>query len=61
MIERRWHPTQVLEELADGGVRLKMTVRGMNDAKRWVLGYCKTELVETIKPEIKSMYGHYWE
>jgi predicted DNA-binding transcriptional regulator YafY len=37
--ERTWHPSQELEELPDGGVRLRLRVSGEGDLLRWVLGY----------------------
>lgn len=64
--ERRWHPTQVLEEEADGSVTLQMTVRGLNDLKRWVLGYGQgaivrepPELVDLVKAEVEAMQQQY--
>ena len=64
--ERRWHPTQTLQEHPDGAVTLCMTVRGLNDLKRWVLGYGKgaivqqpPELVELVQQEISGMARHY--
>ena len=64
--ERQWHPTQKIEELVDGSVILRMTVRGINDLKRWVMGYGKgaivrepPELVEMIKDEILTMNQYY--
>jgi predicted DNA-binding transcriptional regulator YafY len=66
--ERRWHPTQTLEEHSDGSVTLGMTVRGLNDLKRWVLGYGKgaivrepPELVALVKAEVAGMGRHYFE
>jgi predicted DNA-binding transcriptional regulator YafY len=66
--ERRWHPTQVLEEHLDGAITLRMTVRGMNDLKRWVLGYGMgarvlgpPELVEMVKAEVNGMQQSYQE
>jgi predicted DNA-binding transcriptional regulator YafY len=65
--ERRWHPTQEIQEHPDGSMTLHMTVRGLNDLKRWVLGYGKgaivkapPELVEMVKEEVRGMTGHYW-
>jgi len=52
--ERRWHPTQVLHEHSDGSVMLQMMVRGLNDLKRWVLGYGKGAIVRE-PPELKKM------
>jgi predicted DNA-binding transcriptional regulator YafY len=66
--ERRWHPTQVIYERQDGSLFLRMTVRGMNDLKRWVLGYGKgavvrepPELVGMIKEEMRGMQQQYRE
>jgi predicted DNA-binding transcriptional regulator YafY len=60
--ERCWHPTQVIHEHEDRSLTLQMTVRGINDVKRWVLGYGQgaivrdpPELVEMIKAEIVEM------
>jgi predicted DNA-binding transcriptional regulator YafY len=64
--ERRWHPTQELQEHSDGSLTLRMTVRGLNDLKRWVLGYGKgavvkgpPELVELVKAEVVGMEEQY--
>lgn len=65
---RRWHPSQEIEEEQEGGLVLRMCVRGLNDVKRWVLGYGKgatvitpPELVAMIKDEIKMMNVLYLE
>ncbi len=64
--ERRWHPTQVIEENPDGSLILRMTVRGMNDVKRWVLGYGRgarvlepPDLVDMMRQEIGEMSRQY--
>jgi len=64
--ERRWHPTQELQEHEDGAVTLQMVVRGMNDVKRWVLGYGRgarvlepPELVAMVRDEIEGMGQRY--
>jgi predicted DNA-binding transcriptional regulator YafY len=66
--ERRWHPTQTLEEHPDGSVTLKMKVKGLNDLKRWVLGYGKgaivqgpLELVQLVKDEVAWMARSYFD
>jgi predicted DNA-binding transcriptional regulator YafY len=66
--ERRWHPTQALDEHLDGAVTLHMAVPGLNEVKRWVLFYGKgaialepPELVEMIQDEILTMCRHYQE
>lgn len=60
--ERHWHATQTVETLADGAIVLRMTVTGMNDLKRWVLGYGKgaivrspPELVQMVREEVRGM------
>ncbi|NCJ06220.1 WYL domain-containing protein [Synechococcales cyanobacterium C] len=52
--ERRWHPTQELHEQGDGAVTLQMVVRGLNDVKRWVLGYGRGAIVQE-PPELQRM------
>ncbi|HLY10419.1 MAG TPA: WYL domain-containing transcriptional regulator [Planctomycetota bacterium] len=37
VLEREWHPTQRIEQGADGKVTLKMTVQGLHEVARWVL------------------------
>lgn len=65
--ERRWHPSQEIQEHSDGSMTLHMVVRGMNDLKRWVLGYGKgamvmtpPELVELVKDEVNGMGQQYF-
>lgn len=66
--ERRWHPTQQIEEQPDGSLILRFVVRGLNEVKRWVLFYGKgarvlepPELVEMVRAEIVEMQQQYWE
>jgi len=37
--ERRWHPSQEIEELSDGGLILRLRAGGLNEIKRWVMSY----------------------
>ncbi|MBF2001023.1 MAG: YafY family transcriptional regulator [Synechococcales cyanobacterium M58_A2018_015] len=64
--ERRWHPSQDIQEHPDGSLTLRMVVRGLNDLKRWVLGYGKgaivkapPELVQMVREEVSVMCRHY--
>lgn len=64
--ERRWHPTQTLLDHSGGEVTLKMTVRGINDLKRWVMGYgqgakvlAPKELIDLVTREMSGMAIHY--
>jgi len=65
--ERRWHPTQEIQEHADGSLTLHLVVAGLNDLKRWLLGYGKgavvhgpLELVQLVREEIEAMHQHYF-
>jgi predicted DNA-binding transcriptional regulator YafY len=60
--DRNWHPSQSIEEYPDGSIVLSMTVKGINDIKRWVLGYGKgakvispPELVELVRKEVEQI------
>jgi predicted DNA-binding transcriptional regulator YafY len=64
--ERKWHPSQSIEEYPDGSIALSMTVRGINDIKRWVLGYGKgakvispPELVNLVREEVAQISSLY--
>jgi predicted DNA-binding transcriptional regulator YafY len=66
--ERRWHPTQSLEEHPDGAVTLRMEVPGLNEVKRWVLFYGAgarvlgpPDLVEMVRSELAGMNELYGE
>lgn len=60
--ERRWHPTQQIDEHPDGSLTLHLVVRGLNEVKRWVLFYGQgarvlgpPELLDKVKAEVKAM------
>lgn len=60
--EKKWLPNQRIEELEDGSVIFKATVKGLIDIKRWVLSFGKLavvqkpeKLVESIRDEIDAM------
>jgi proteasome accessory factor B len=37
--EKKWHESQVLRELKDGGVELRMKLSSLAEVERWVLGW----------------------
>ena len=37
--EKRWHPSQELLELQDGGVELRLRLSSLGEIQRWVLGW----------------------
>lgn len=66
--ERRWHPTQQIEEHSDSSLTLNFVARGLNEVKRWVLFYGKgaialspPELVKLIRDDIAEMSKQYIE
>ncbi|MCS6988959.1 MAG: WYL domain-containing protein [Chloroherpetonaceae bacterium] len=66
--EKRWHPTQTIEELPDGGLILTLTVKGIADLKRWILKYgaeaevlSPAELRSAIAEEARLLCGKYFK
>lgn len=64
--ERRWHHTQMIELQDDGSIILRMTVSGLGEVKRWVLGFGRhaevlypEKLREELMEEAKSMLSIY--
>lgn len=64
--ERLWHPTQRLERLPDGGVRLKMRVVCGPELKEWLLGFGAQvrvdgppELVDWIRESHRAALASY--
>lgn len=64
--ERRWHETQQIEELADGGLILRFQTGGLGEVKRWVMQYGghaevlePEELRQTIQDEIEQLKLRY--
>jgi proteasome accessory factor B len=37
--EKKWHPSQVLRELQDGALELRMKLSSLAEVERWVLGW----------------------
>ena len=47
--ERQWHPSQQMEELPSGGLILRLRVGGIQEVKRWIMGYGPH--AEVLQPE----------
>ena len=54
--EKRWHPSQQLIELEDGGVELRLKLSSLAEIQRWILSWggqacalAPAELVESLK------------
>jgi len=65
---RRWHPTQVIEEQADGSIIFRATVAGTMELKWWTyhwIPYCEIlappELKREVMEEMKAMIKRYGE
>ncbi len=63
---RKVHPSQKLAGIANGGVRLSMTVGNLNAITSWVLEWGERarvveppELVERVKTELRNALKHY--
>lgn len=51
--ERVWHPSQKIQELADGGLKLTMQLSSLHEIEPWVLSWC--EHVRVLGPaELKK-------
>jgi len=37
--EKRWHPSQQLRELKDGGLELRLKLSSLGEIQRWILGW----------------------
>ena len=53
--EKRWHPSQQLRELKDGGVELQLKLSSLGEIQRWILGWggsavpvAPPELIESV-------------
>jgi len=47
--ERRWHPSQRIKDLADGGIELTMKLGSLPEVQRWVLSW--GEHAQVLAPE----------
>lgn len=64
--ERRWHPSQEIEENADGSLVLRFVVRGLAEVKRWILFYGAgakalepPDLVTLVQKDLQEMQKLY--
>ena len=60
--EKRWHPSQQLRELKDGGAELKMKLSSLAEVQRWVLswgGHAKVvgpkQLADSVREAAKQL------
>ena len=53
--EKRWHPSQELRELKDGGVELRLKLSSLGEIQRWVLGWGGSAVVVEPAALVKSV------
>ena len=65
---RRVHPSQSIERLADGGIRLTMEIGDLTEVTTWVLGFGETakvveppELRDRVRAELQNALARYGE
>ena len=54
--ERRWHSTQELRELPDGGVELRMRLSDLEAVERWVLGWGEHAMVRAPERLVRRVH-----
>jgi predicted DNA-binding transcriptional regulator YafY len=64
--EKKWHQSQQLKELPDGAVELRMTLSGLAEIQRWILGWGgdavvvqPQELVQSVKAAALNIAKNY--
>ena len=64
--ERKWHPSQKVEQNPDGSLVLSLTVNHLLELKRWILSWGEVaevlepeEFVEEVKQTIMGMHSRY--
>lgn len=53
--EKRWHPSQELRELKDGGVELQLQLSSLGEIQRWILGWGGSAMVTAPKELVSSV------
>jgi proteasome accessory factor B len=60
--EKRWHPSQQLTELEDGGVELRLKLSSLAEIQRWILSWggratvlAPVELAESVKAAARAI------
>src|SRR5206468_10999830 len=62
--EKRWHPSQQLIELEDGGVELRLKLSSLAEIQRWILSWggrakvlAPIELTESVTAAARAILG----
>ena len=64
--EKKWHESQELRELPDGGVELRMKLSSLAEVERWILGWAGNarvlqppELAESVKQSAQNILRNF--
>jgi proteasome accessory factor B len=64
--EKKWHESQELRELPDGGVELRMRLSSLAEVERWILGWAGNarvieppELAESVKQSAQNILRNF--
>jgi len=64
--EKKWHESQELRELPDGGVELRMTLSSLAEVERWILGWAGNarvlhppELAQSVKQSAQNILRNF--
>jgi proteasome accessory factor B len=62
--EKRWHPSQQVKELPDGGLELRLKLSSLGEIQRWILGWggsavpvAPPELVQSVRQAVTRLAG----
>ncbi|MFO0947024.1 MAG: WYL domain-containing protein [Planctomycetota bacterium] len=66
VLEKKWHGTQKITRLKDGGLRVEITLSSTEEVKHWILSFGSKAIVlepeflrEEVCREIETMFQHY--
>ena len=64
--EKKWHESQQLSELPDGGVELRLTLSSLSEIERWILGWAGNArvlqppaLIENVKKSAQDILRNF--
>jgi len=64
--EKKWHDSQQLREMPDGGVELRLTLSSLAEIERWILGWAGNarvlqppELIENVKQSAQNILRNF--
>lgn len=61
IMEQKWHPTQKVEELADGWLKVSFRLSALDEIKTWIQGYAPFIVVEKPPELVKEVVASFKE